>query len=200
MIAFMRGLLFAHNEDSILLDLHGTGYEIQVHNRIFSRLPQLGETALIHTYLQVLDNEFKLYGFLDREELDLFKLIMTVSGIGARGAMNILGSIEPAAFYQAIASGDEKRLLSAPGIGKKTAQRLVFELKDKIGKQTSFSLKSDGTDSNVDEVLEALEALGYARSEVFSVIMEMKENGEMAGRVEENIKKVLKKIAAQMKR
>src|SRR6056297_1325920 len=117
MISFIRGYLFAYDEDFILIDVNGVGYEIQVHSRAFSSLPSMGEQAMVYTYLQVLDNEMKLYGFLDREELNLFKLLLTVSGIGARGAMNILGNIEPSEFYQAVASGDEKRLLSAPGIG-----------------------------------------------------------------------------------
>ncbi|MEA1960075.1 MAG: Holliday junction branch migration protein RuvA [Bacillota bacterium] len=201
MISFIRGYLFAYDEDSILLDVNGVGYEIQVHSRAFGSLPSMGEQAMVYTYLQVLDNEMKLYGFMEREELSLFKLLLTVSGIGARGAMNILGSIEPSEFYQAVASGDEKRLLSAPGIGKKTAQRLVFELKDKIGKHTTVSIKSDGgVDRTIEDVLEAMEALGYMRSEVFSVVMELKEHGELTGRVEDNIKTILKRIAAQMKR
>lgn len=200
MISFIRGPLFAYSEESILVDVNGVGYEIQVHSRVFGTLPSLGGQVLVHTYLHVLDNEMKLYGFLEQEELDLFKLLLTVSGIGARGAMNILGSIQPTEFYQAVASGDEKRLLAAPGIGKKTAQRLVFELKDKIGKRITVTGKSDGNDRKVEDILEALEALGYMRSEVFPVVMALKEEGQLTDRVEDNIKTILKRIAAQMKR
>ncbi len=200
MISFIHGTLIAYNDENILLDLNGLGLEIQIHGRAFAGMPQLGEKVQVHTYLQVLENEMKLYGFMEREELDLFKLLLTVSGIGARGAMNILGSIEPSQFYKAIASSDEKALLSAPGIGKKTAQRLVFELKDKIGKQNTVILKSGEVDHSVEDALEAMEALGYTRSEVFGVIMELKDQGELAKRAEDNIKKVLKIMAAKMKR
>lgn len=200
MISFIRGILIAYNDENILVDLNGMGLEIQIHGRAFAAMPQVGEQVLVHTYLQVLDNEMKLYGFMEREELDLFKLLMTVSGIGARGAMNILGSIDTSTFYQAIASSDEKRLLAAPGIGRKTAQRLVFELKDKIGKQSKVSFQGTEIDHGVEDALEAMESLGYTRSEVFGVIMELKDKGELEKRAEDNIKKVLKIMAAKMKR
>lgn len=199
MISFLRGILFQQYQDSIVIEVNGVGYEVQVHNRSLSLLPPPGEYIFVHTYLQVLDNEFKLYGFISREELDLFKTLLGVSGIGARAALNILAAMEPTAFYQAIASGDEKKLVGIPGIGKKTAQRLLFELKDKIGQQVTV-LAQNANDHVLGDVLEALESLGYNRSEVFPLFMDLKEHGQLSDRVEDNIKKILQKKALLMKR
>ncbi|PKM76741.1 MAG: Holliday junction branch migration protein RuvA [Firmicutes bacterium HGW-Firmicutes-15] len=200
MISFLRGVLVQCDQESIIVELSGIGYEVQIHNRTLASLPPVGNALLLHTYLQVLDNDFKLYGFISREELELFKILLGVSGIGARGALSILSAMKPADFYQAIVSSDEKRLLTVPGIGKKTAQRLVFELKDKVGKQQGLSLATSEDGNAMEEILEALEALGYQRSEIFPMIMDMKAHNELDDRVEENIKKVLRRKAMQMKK
>ncbi len=200
MISFLRGILFQSSQESLILEAGGLGYEVQIHSRTQSALPPAGSPLLVHTYLQVLDNDLKLYGFLNREELELFKILLGISGMGARGALNILGALSPADFYQAVALADEKRLLAVPGIGKKTAQRLVFELKDKVGNKAVAVLPAGEDRSGLEEVLEALETLGYQRSEVFPVLMEMKSQGELGDRTEENIKKVLRRKAMQMKK
>lgn len=200
MISFLRGILVQSSQDALILETGGLGYEVQIHSRAQSSLPPTGSNLLVHTYLQVLDNDLKLYGFLNRDELELFKTLLGVSGMGARGALNVLAALSPADFYQAVALADEKRLLAVPGIGKKTAQRLVFELKDKVGNKAAAVLPTGEGRSSLEEVLEALETLGYQRSEIFPVIMEMKSQGELGDQVEENIKKVLRRKAAQMKK
>ncbi len=200
MISFLRGILVQSNQETIIIEVGGMGYEVQIHSRTLSLLPVPGSYLLVHTYLQVLDNDLKLFGFLNREELELFKMLLGVSGIGARGALNVLAVLDPSDFYQAVALADEKRLLAVPGIGKKTAQRLVFELKDKVGSKAGLVLPIGEDRSNLEEVLEALEALGYQRSEIFPVLMEMKSQGELGAKVEENIKKVLRRKAMQMKK
>jgi len=200
MISFLRGILVQSNQETVIIEVGGMGYEVQIHSRTLSLLPVPGSYLLVHTYLQVLDNDLKLFGFLNREELELFKMLLGVSGIGARGALNVLAVLDPSDFYQAVALADEKRLLAVPGIGKKTAQRLVFELKDKVGSKAGLVLPTGEDRSNLEEVLEALETLGYQRSEVFPVLMEMKSQGELGAKVEENIKKVLRRKAMQMKK
>jgi len=200
MIAFLNGKLFQAMPEAIIIEVGGIGYEVQIHNRMLGSLPAAGGPILVHTYMQVMENEFKLYGFPSRAELDLFKLLISVSGIGARAAMNILGTLEPEQFFQAIASGDEKGLTAVPGIGKKTAQRLVFELRDKIGSYQGALLTSPAANNNLEDILEALESLGYSRSEIFPLLMEMQSKGELAERVEDNIKKILKKQALLMKK
>lgn len=200
MISFLRGILVQSNQEAVIIEVGGMGYEVQIHSRTLSLLPVPGSYLLVHTYLQVLDNDLKLFGFLNREELELFKMLLGVSGIGARGALNVLAVLDPSDFYQAVALADEKRLLAVPGIGKKTAQRLVFELKDKVGGKAGLVLPIGEDRSNLEEVLEALETLGYQRSEIFPVLMEMKSQGELGAKVEENIKKVLRRKAMQMKK
>lgn len=200
MISFLRGQLFQLLQDAVIIEVGGLGYEVQVHNRMISQLPPVGGQLLLHSYLQVMENEFKLFGFLSRHELELFKLLLSVSGIGSRAALNILGSLEPDTFFQAIASGDEKLLVTIPGIGKKTAQRLIFELKDKLGQGPGAFTPPAAEQTGFTEVLEALEVLGYNRSEIFPVLLEMQSQGQLSERVEDNIKKVLKKQALLMKK
>ncbi|MGR6836566.1 Holliday junction branch migration protein RuvA [Syntrophomonas erecta] len=191
MLAFIKGTLFEIRTESIVVEVNGLGMEAIVSLRDMTRLPRMGSSLLVFTYLQVLDNEFKLYGFIEHEELDLFQLLMGVSGIGARAAMNILSHLSPGEFYTAVASQDEKTLTRVPGIGKKTAQRLMFELKDKV--KDNIPLTVDTTaNSGINEILEALEVLGYGRNEVFPLLVDLQEKNQLAESVEDNIKLVLK--------
>jgi Holliday junction DNA helicase RuvA len=199
MIAFLTGTLLQTNLDSIIVEVNGIGYEVLLHNRSMAALPALGCQVQIYTYLQVLDNDLKLFGFSNKEELDLFKILLSVSGIGARGALSILGVLSPSQFCQVIVSRDEKRLLSVPGIGKKTAQRLVFELKDKLAQQSGLVTTGDEDQSQLADTMEALEALGYQRSEIYPVLMDMKTKGDLVNRVEENVKRFLRIKAKQVK-
>jgi Holliday junction DNA helicase RuvA len=199
MISFVKGFLAEQNAESIVVDVNGVGYEINMPPRDIARLPGRGETVLLYTHLQVLENEFKLYGFMEKEELKLFKQLLGVSGMGAKGAINVLDFIDPPGFYQAIASQDEKLLIKIPGVGKKTASRLIFELKDKISSEQLIA-SPDRDDSSMDEVLEALETLGYGRSEIYPLVLEMQARGELDGSVEQNLRKILKARSIQLKR
>lgn len=199
MISFVKGFLFEQREDSMVIDVNGVGLEVIISPRTKARLPGRGESIFVYTHLQVLENEFKLYGFLEREELQLFQKLLGVSGIGAKVALNILGAIDPRSFYQAIASKDEKVLVKIPGIGKKTASRLIFELKDKV-ESDQLPVGAGSNDSNLTDVFEALEALGYNRSEVFPLVLEMQARGELGESVEDNLKRILKARAVQIKR
>lgn len=200
MISFLRGQLAQARPDSIVVEVSGIGYEVGVHSRACAMLPPPGSPVVIYTYLQVLDNDLKLFGFFSQEELDLFKMLLGISGLGARSALNILAALKPDEFLQTIVSSDEKKLLTVPGIGKKTAQRLVFELKDKVGKGLGIVFANADESAPLEELLEALEALGYQRTEVFPLVMNMHSQGELGGRVEDNIKKVLRRKAQQLKR
>lgn len=196
MIDYIKGILTDVRSDNITLEVNGVGYEVLISGRSLAQLPPLSSSLRVYTHLQVLENEFKLYGFMTREEQQLFLILLGVSGIGARGALNILGSMDPERFYTAVASQDEKILLKAPGIGKKMAQRLIFELRDKIPNLASISADSTGS-SMAEDILEALEALGYNRSEVFPVLRELNESGRLSGKIEDNIRLVLKHKATQ---
>lgn len=189
MIGFLQGSLIDITGDSILVDVHGIGFEVVVHARALRAMPGKDQAIKIYTWLQVNDNELRLYGFMVRQEMELFKRLIAISGIGPKVAMAVLGRFEPGDFYRAVASQDLKTLTSVPGVGKKSAERLIFEFKDWI---LAGSLDS-GSDmgSEVGAVLDALQALGYSREEVYPQIMNLVENGEM-GTLEENLRKVLK--------
>lgn len=200
MIAFLKGNLFQVMTDAVIIEVGGIGYEVQIHGRMATQLPAAGGPVMVYTYLQVTENEYKLYGFTSRGELELFKLLLGVSGIGAKAAMSLLGKLEGGQLCSAIVSGDEKTLLSVPGIGKKTAQRLIFELKDKIANYQGSEIIAGETAGTVDEILQAMESLGYSRSEMYPLLMEMQSQGELSSpRAEDNIKKVLKRQALLMK-
>lgn len=198
MISFLRGIVFASTEDSVILDVNGMGYEVMIHQRALARMPEAGGEVCIFTHLQVLENEFKLYGFLERKELELFHTLLQVSGIGAKGALNILAFIEPEGFYRAISSKDEKLLTKIPGVGKKTAQRLIFELKDRIA--DAIITTSDSHTNGINDIIEALETLGYSRSEVFPLVVKLNEQGKLSENIEDNLKKVLQYKSAQLKK
>ncbi|HQA06692.1 MAG TPA: Holliday junction branch migration protein RuvA [Syntrophomonadaceae bacterium] len=194
MIDYLRGILADVDMDSVILEVNGIGFELALPGRSVATLPAVGKEVRLFTYLQVLDNEFKLYGFLSREEQRLFKTLLGVSGIGARGALNILGTMEPQQFYTAVASQDEKVLLKIPGVGKKMAQRLLFELRDKL--PTAAAIADDTSKPGmIEQILEALEVLGFSRNEIYPVLRELTESGQLGERVEENIKLVLRRNA-----
>ncbi len=200
MIAFLKGTLFQVMSEIIIIEAGGLGYEVQIHGRMAAQLPAPGGAVMIHTYLQVMENEFKLYGFASRSELELFKLLMSVSGIGARAGMNLLGKLEGEQLCSALVSRDEKVLVSVPGIGKKTAQRLIFELRDKIAQYQGTVAIAGETCNAAEEILQAMESLGYSRSEIYPLLTQMQSQGELSPRVEDNIKKILKRQALLMKK
>lgn len=189
MIAFLRGVIIEALSESVVIDVGGIGYEVFVHARALRSLPDKGRETLIFTRLQVGDNEFKLYGFLGREELELFKTLTAISGLGPRLAMAILGTFDPEQFYRLVASQDIKQLTTVSGVGKKSAERIMFELKDRVPQVASIAHTSQATE--IDALLEALSALGFGRSEVYSDVINLVERGEM-GTLEESIKHILK--------
>jgi Holliday junction DNA helicase RuvA len=137
---------------------------------------------------------------MDKEELDLFLRIIGISGMGARAALNVLARLTPAQFYQAVLQQDEKLLTTVPGIGKKSAQRLLFELKDKVDlKSLTIPLEGAPVAGNFSELLEALEVLGYGRGEIMPLLMDLSARNELGGSTEENIKKILRFKALAMK-
>lgn len=202
MIAFVRGQLYSVLNDSIIIDVNGIGYQVYISHRDMNRIPAGGQQLFMHTFLQVSESEWKLYGFFLREELELFLQLQAISGMGARTALSILSAMTPGEFYRAVASQDEKSLVRIPGIGKKSAQRLLFEMKDKIG-GLLLPQNADAQDhgrSQTEDLYDALEVLGYSRSEVLPLVVELQESGNMSSQVEENIKLVLKLRAFQFRK
>ena len=176
MISYISGLLKYISQEYIIVDNGGIGYNIAVSPKTASSLQGIGEEVCIYTYMSVSDNGIALYGFASMEELELFNSIIGVSGIGPKGALGILGSLSPSQFVMAVLTDDIKTLSNAPGIGKKTAQRIVLELKDKLDSSQAIDEKSLGISLSVSdsgekgEAVQALEVLGFGKSEAVKAV------------------------------
>lgn len=184
-------------EEWIIVDVNGIGYKIGIPSSAVSKLPSIGKEVKIFTHLQVKEDEMALYGFLSQDELNMFERLISVSGIGPKGALGILSTLSPADLCMAVITEDIKTLSSAPGIGKKTAQRMILELKDKIntleaigmGGEPVLELQQNGT---AEEAIVALAALGYSRVEAAKAVNDVFKE-DMS--VEDIIKAALKKLA-----
>lgn len=187
MYAYFKGKLAYIGEDSIILDVHDVGYRILLSPTSIAFLPQIGEYVQLYTYTSVREDAIWLYGFLNHDDLEIFKKCITVSGIGPKGGMAILSVMDANALRYAIISGDAKAIAKAPGIGSKTAQRLILELKDKIFIEDTLAntegntvrMSAEFRSSNMDEALEALVALGYSASEALKAIKNVENASEM---------------------
>ncbi len=170
MIARIQGVLLEAFPPKVVIDVHGIGYEVVLPISAFDRLPRCGEKVTVLTHFHVREDTQQLYGFLREEERELFRLLLRVSGIGPRVAIGILGAAPPAAFKSAVVSGDVRMLSRLPGIGKKTAERLVVELRDRIGVADAWRKTAPGAevseeDRRMADTVMALLALGYRQTE-----------------------------------
>ena len=169
MIVSLKGRLLEVTEGTIVLDVQGIGYEVTVTTSVLKKLPSQGQELQIQTYLQIRDDAFVLYGFSSAEERDLFYKIIGVAGIGPKLGVGILSNIAPREFIRAVQRQDLATLTSLPGIGKKTGERILLELKDKF---KAIALENDDEDDLpivsggvFEDAVEALQALGYHGSE-----------------------------------
>ncbi|MCC8017210.1 MAG: Holliday junction branch migration protein RuvA [Lachnospiraceae bacterium] len=173
MYAYIRGTLEEVREDYIVVENNGIGYQISVPMRILEELPERGAEVKIYTYLYVREDIFSLFGFSTQDELAMFRLLLNVSGIGPKGALGILSALSVNEIRFAVVSEDIKTITKAPGIGKKGAQRLIIELKDKISLEDAYeSALEDGLQEVPEtmqivkkEAMEALVALGYSSAD-----------------------------------
>ena len=166
MIVFLKGRLAAVHHDSVWLEVYGVGYQVLVPSNLLAKLPPLGEEVLIYTCLHVREDSLSLYGFLSLEERLLFLLLIGVSGIGPRGALNILSAMPATSLMEAIVNENTAVLTEISGIGTKTARRLVLELKDKMTDTLLPVRPETGGANALLDALEALKALGYNLSEI----------------------------------
>ena len=198
MIAFVKGILDSVSEDKIVVENQNIGFEILVPGSVVSELPQVGNTVKTYTYVR--EDALQLYGFLTKDSMDMFKLLITVNGIGPKAALGILTAMDTDALRLAILSDDAKTIAKAPGIGPKTASKLILELKDKChledvfgGVEESFATEnvSAGADAKKDAI-EALVALGYSASEAAGAVRKLQVTEEMS--VEDILKLSLKNL------
>ena len=185
MISFVRGKLDSVTLSAAIVEVGGIGYEINVGVNTLSKLPNTGTEIKLHTYLQVKEDGMSLFGFLEKEELNMFNMLISVSGIGPKSAMNMLSQASAQDLMLAIISDDIAMMSKFQGIGKKTAGRLILELKDKIktGDATNFDFGESSAavqvsaDNPKGEAVAALCALGYSRSEAVKATVSVYEDG-----------------------
>ena len=201
MISYIKGELTEVFEDTVVVETNGIGYNIRVPGSVLDRLPSVGSSVRIYTYLYVKEDAMNLFGFLNRDDLSVFKLLLNVSGIGPKGALAILSTIGPDDLRFAVLSEDVKTISSAPGIGAKTAKRLIIELKDKLKLAEVFEAalankEKASSENDVllarNEAVEALVALGYASAQAMKAVQQV-ENAEEKDS-EQILKEALKKL------
>ena len=197
MIAYIKGTLEHISEGLIIVETGGIGYSVQVPASAVQKLPAIGSPVTVHTVFDVRDTGVYLYGFMTREEKEIFTKLITVNGVGPKSALGILSILSPSELILAVVSGSEKDISKAPGIGKKTAQRIIIDLKDKFKTMTSddftdsFDIPS-AADNPKSEAVSALCALGYSNSEALKAVSQSYEDGMTT---EDILKSALKKLS-----
>jgi holliday junction DNA helicase RuvA len=176
MITFLHGKLVEALPTQVILEVHGVGYEVLIPLSSFDKLPPPGSEITLLTHLAIREDAHVLYGFMNAAERELFRMLIdTVSGIGPKIALNILSGMNPVAFRGAVAKGDVKSLSQISGVGKKTAERIVVELKDKIGAAGAWEASSaqrglSPEDQKVNDAVLALMALGFKQAEAHETV------------------------------
>lgn len=179
MYAYLNGIIADIEVDNCIIDVNGIGYNVQISGQTMTRLPGIGEKVKLFTYTNVKEDALQLYGFLSKADLEMFKKCITVSGIGPKGALGLLSAMDADDLRFAIISQDVKAISKAPGIGKRTAERLILELKDKLAIDDTMIQKEVDAypggniaidDAQKKEAVEALMALGYGQSESLKAV------------------------------
>ena len=197
MFAYIKGSLEQKSNNYVVIDVGGIGYKIFMATKAIEALGEIGEIVKVHTHYYVREDNISLYGFNTNEELRMFELLLQVSGIGAKSAIAMLSEISPSSFALAVISDDISQLVKIPGIGKKTAARIVLELKDKLKTEESIT-KTEGVklsitnEEETSEAIAALQVLGYTKREIEKAL----ENVDTKNlQLEEIIKQGLKSLA-----
>ena len=201
MYAYIKGELAEINTDHIVIEAGGIGYQVFISLQTFDYLPSVGENLKIYTYLYLREDAMILYGFLTKDDLELFKLLISVSGIGPKGGLAILSTLEADDLRFAILSGDAKAISKAPGVGGKTAQRVILELKDKLSLEDACEAKTEHVQKNAaaaggsvkNDAVMALTALGYSSTESLKAVSTVEITEDMD--VEEVLKAALKHLS-----
>jgi Holliday junction DNA helicase RuvA len=201
-IAFVRGIIENLSEENVVIDVNGIGYNVKISAGTAALLPGPGEEVKLYTYTSVREDAFNLFGFLTRDELEIFKKLITVNGIGPKGGLSILSVMTADDIRFAVISGDAKMIAKAPGIGKKTAERVILDLKDKISLEDTLlhkdmasapaALGTESENAARNEAIEALTALGYSASDALRAVKAVQLEDGMD--VEDILKQALKNM------
>lgn len=187
MYAYIKGEIADISEDNLVLECNNIGYNIRIPLSVAQRLPGIGATVKIYTYTSVREDAFNLFGFLSRDDLEIYKKLIAVNGIGPKGALSILSAMSADDLRLAVVSGDAKAIAKAPGVGNKSAERIILELKDKIALKLSFEedmdfvstggMPEEGAAKN--EAMEALISLGYTPTEAVKAVKQLESTQDM---------------------
>jgi Holliday junction DNA helicase RuvA len=183
MFAYIKGIFEEKGNNYVVIDVGGVGYKIFMSNMAIATLGETGNVVKVHTYYYVREDNISLYGFASKEELKMFELLISVSGVGAKSAISMLSAISPSDFAMAIISDDVAKLKKVPGVGEKTAQRIILELKDKLKDEeiadnsgeevANFVAKS----VDAEEAIAALQILGYTKKDIEKVLSQIDLSG-----------------------
>lgn len=202
MYSYIKGELAEVNTDHIVIDVGGIGYMIYIPAQSLNYLPEIGEMLKVHTYLYMREDAMILYGFLTKDDLEMFKLLITVSGIGPKGGLAVLSTLSSDDLRFAVLSGDSKAISKAPGIGSKTAQRVIIDLKDKLSLEDAFEKKLEHENEKINvssnsqvknDAVMALNALGYSSTESLKAVSKVEITDDME--VEDVLKAALKHMS-----
>lgn len=175
MLAYIRGSLEIKNNDYIVIDVGGLGYKVNMSKRAIEAVGNIGDKIKVYTYYRVREDDISIFGFNTNEELRMFELLLSVSGVGAKVALTILSNIEITEFALAVITDDVSKIVKIPGIGKKSAQRIILELKDKLKAQELAEAEEQGetkeskqekNNEAEEEAIAALQILGYGKKEI----------------------------------
>lgn len=198
MISYVRGELVSADPEQVVVESAGIGYRILIPQSVYSNLPGIGQEVKIHTYFQVREDAVQLFGFLDADDKEVFRLLLGVNGVGPKAALSVLGIMTADDLRMAVLSGDEKAIAKAPGLGKKTAQKVILELKDKMSLGETLDKFSEHAaaktsvsagNEKVSEAVEALAALGYSAAEALKAVRTIENRDAMS--VEELLRQAL---------
>ena len=175
MLAYIKGSLEIKNNDYVVIDVGGLGYKVNMSKKAIEKVGNIGEKVKVYTYYRVREDDISIFGFNTNDELRMFELLLSVSGVGAKVALTILSNIEITEFALAVITDDVNKIVKIPGIGKKSAQRIILELKDKLKAQELAEAEEQGEEKlnkqeknseAVEEAISALQILGYGKKEI----------------------------------
>ena len=195
MIAYLKGEVITKSEEYVILEVQGIGYKIYMSKKSIDELEK-DKQVRVYTYLKVREDDISLFGFCSNEELHMFELLISVGGIGAKSAITILSNITPSRFALAVITNEVNTLKKLPGIGPKTAQRIILELKDKIKTEEAMDIsinekeQEKEMEEDFEELVQALQVLGYRRYEINQILPKVK-----AINLEDRIKEALNYLA-----
>ena len=197
MYAYIKGKIEHKSGNYVVLDNMGVGYKVFMGESAINTIGNIGDNVKVYTHYHVREDDISLYGFRTNEELRMFELLISVSGVGAKTAVIMLSNIEPSSFALAVITNDTTKLVKVPGIGKKTAARIILELKDKLKEEkiSEENIEVENeilNDEKVEEAISALQVLGYGKHEIDKVIAKFELN-DMT--LEDIIKEGLKHLA-----